>query len=165
MVLRSQPKLNSAGQNFCSILRKDLPSALTHAEDWQQLYEHLPEFPRRSLAVSIANVTGYSVITGLCYALEPLMSQAYGAQQFHEVGYQLQRGMTILLFCTLPIVAMWCYMEPILILLGQDHAVAKMAGVYIVHLIPDACIICLVMPLRIYLTAQVGDGGGVESVV
>lgn len=105
--------------------------------------------------MSIANVTGYSVITGLCYALEPLMSQALGAGQFHEVGIQLQRGVTILLACTLPICAMWCFMEPILILLGQDPAVAHMAGLYIVHLVPDAFIICFVMPLRIYLTSQV----------
>ncbi|KAH9296801.1 hypothetical protein KI387_028483, partial [Taxus chinensis] len=107
-----------------------------------------------SLAIGFANITGYSVISGLAMGMEPICGQAYGAKRWGLLGLTLQRMVLILLTAVLPILLLWLNMEKILLLCGQDEAVTKMAGRYILFKIPDLFVQAILHPLRIYLRAQ-----------
>ena len=39
-----------------------------------------------SLAIGFANITGYSVLSGLTMGMEPICGQAFGAQRFKLLG-------------------------------------------------------------------------------
>ncbi|KAL4284666.1 hypothetical protein GQ457_16G015970 [Hibiscus cannabinus] len=54
-----------------------------------------------SLAIGVANITGYSVISGLAMGMEPVCGQAYGAKQLKNLGLTLQRTMLLLLSLSL----------------------------------------------------------------
>lgn len=107
-----------------------------------------------SLALGFANITGYSVISGLAMGMEPICGQAFGAKRWSLLGLTLQRTILILLSAAIPIGAMWWNMEPILQWCGQDKGITRMAGTYIVFSLPDLVTQAFLNPLRIYLRAQ-----------
>ena len=77
-----------------------------------------------SLAVSMANVTGVSLMIGLSSALDTLCAQAFGAQKFHLLGEHLQRAILILSIPAFATSMLWFFMRPVLIALGQDPEIA-----------------------------------------
>lgn len=107
-----------------------------------------------SLAVGFANITGYSILSGLAIGMEPICGQAYGANKFHLLGLTLQRTVLLLLAAALPISLLWLSMEPLLLLCGQDPAIAAVAQTYLLYSLPDLLSQALLHPLRIYLRAQ-----------
>ncbi|MED6148191.1 Protein DETOXIFICATION 48 [Stylosanthes scabra] len=107
-----------------------------------------------SLAIAFANITGYSVISGLAIGMEPLCGQAYGAKQLKILGLTLQRTVLLLLAATVPIAVAWLNMENILLWCGQDRQISSMAQVFIIFSLPDLFFLSLLHPLRIYLRAQ-----------
>ncbi|KAG5443268.1 Multidrug and toxin extrusion protein 2 [Clonorchis sinensis] len=72
------------------------------------------------LAVSLFNVTGFAVITGLLTAADTLFSQTFGSQDKWKMGVQLQRAFVIVSICCFPCAALHLLAEPILRLLKQD---------------------------------------------
>ncbi|XP_051197610.1 protein DETOXIFICATION 16 [Lolium perenne] len=90
-----------------------------------------------SLATSIANVTGFSLLVGMAGALETLCGQAFGAKQYHLLGVYQQRAIVVLALACVPIVLLWANTRHILLLLGQDPAIAAEAGAYARWLIPS----------------------------
>ncbi|KAI9112122.1 hypothetical protein K1719_017018 [Acacia pycnantha] len=107
-----------------------------------------------SLAIGFANITGYSILSGLAVGMEPICGQAYGAKKFTLLGLCLQRTIILLLFTSIPISLLWLYMKQILLLCGQDEAIATKAQSYLVYSIPDLLAQSLLHPLRIYLRSQ-----------
>ncbi|XP_027923899.1 protein DETOXIFICATION 49-like [Vigna unguiculata] len=107
-----------------------------------------------SLAVGFANITGYSILSGLAVGMEPICGQAFGAKRFTLLGLCLQRTILLLLFTSLPISLLWLHMKKILLLCGQDEAIATQAQSYLVYSIPDLIAQSFLHPMRIYLRSQ-----------
>ncbi|XP_059633304.1 protein DETOXIFICATION 48-like [Cornus florida] len=107
-----------------------------------------------SLSIGFANITGYSVISGLAMGMEPICGQAYGAKQWKLLGLTLQRTVLLLLSTSIPISFMWLNMKTILLWCGQDQEISSMAHTFIVFAIPDLFFLSLLHPLRIYLRTQ-----------
>lgn len=107
-----------------------------------------------SLSIGFANITGYSVISGLAMGMEPICGQAYGAKQKKLLGLTLQRTVLLLLSISIPISFMWLNMNRILLWCGQDQEISSMAHTFIIFTIPDLFFLSLLHPLRIYLRTQ-----------
>ncbi|GMI77302.1 BUSH-AND-CHLOROTIC-DWARF 1, ZRIZI, Arabidopsis abnormal shoot4 [Hibiscus trionum] len=107
-----------------------------------------------SLAIGVANITGYSVLSGLAMGMEPICGQAYGAKQLKLLGLTLQRTVLLLLSTSIPISFMWACMKAILLWCGQDQEISSVAHTFIVFSIPDLFFLSLLHPLRVYLRAQ-----------
>jgi MATE family multidrug resistance protein len=90
-----------------------------------------------SLSICFANITGYSVMSGLAMGMEPICGQAFGAKRWSVLGLTLQRTVLILICATVPIGLLWCNMKPILLLCGQDKNITSLASTYIVFSLPD----------------------------
>eukprot|EP00118_Oscarella_pearsei_P020048 m.215996 g.215996 ORF g.215996 m.215996 type:complete len:647 (+) comp39847_c0_seq2:55-1995(+) len=82
------------------------------------------------LAVSITNVTGWSVAVGIASACDTLFSQAVGAGNKKEVSTVLQKGILILTLVCIPIFGIWLNIESLLLLLHVAKDVARLAGIF-----------------------------------
>ncbi|XP_061338360.1 protein DETOXIFICATION 9-like isoform X2 [Gastrolobium bilobum] len=74
--------------------------------------------------------------TGMAGALETLCGQSFGAEQFHKLGNYTSCAIISLILSCFPISILWMFMDKLLILLGQDHAISLVAGKYCLWLIP-----------------------------
>lgn len=107
-----------------------------------------------SLAIGFANITGYSVLSGLAMGMEPICGQAFGAKKHSVLGLTLQRTILLLLLISLPISFLWLNMEKLLLLCGQDKGIAAQAQAYLLYTLPDLLAQSILHPLRIYLRTQ-----------
>ncbi|MBA0651961.1 hypothetical protein Goklo_019251 [Gossypium klotzschianum] len=107
-----------------------------------------------SLAIGFANITGYSILSGLAMGMESICGQAFGARKYTLLGITLQRTVLLLLVTSLPISLLWINMKKILTLCGQDEAIAIEAQSYLIYSILDLLAQSLLHPLRIYLRTQ-----------
>nr|XP_012466235.1 unnamed protein product [Gossypium raimondii] len=99
---------------------------------------HLGELALSGVAIATAfcNVTGFSLLWGLCGALETLNGQAYGATQYYKLGSYTYCAIICSLPICLPVCLLWMYMDKLLVLIGQDPQVAEIANRYAMCLIP-----------------------------
>ncbi|CAK9173080.1 unnamed protein product [Ilex paraguariensis] len=107
-----------------------------------------------ALALGFANITGYSILSGLSMGMEPICGQAFGAQRFKLLGLALQRTVILLLLASIPIAFLWCNMKKILLFCGQEADIATEAQSYIMYCLPDLLSQSFLHPLRIYLRSQ-----------
>ncbi|EPS65920.1 hypothetical protein M569_08857 [Genlisea aurea] len=107
-----------------------------------------------SLSIGVANITGYSVISGLAMGMEPICGQAFGAKQMKLLGLTLQRTILLLLTASFPISLIWVNMKRILLWCNQDEEISTMAQNFIVFAVPDLFVLSFLHPLRIYLRTQ-----------
>ncbi|KAL2556022.1 MATE efflux family protein [Forsythia ovata] len=107
-----------------------------------------------SLAIGFANITGYSILSGLAMGMEPICGQAFGAKKYTLLGISLQKTVILLLLTSFPISLLWLNMENILLFFQQDKAIATQAQAYLFYSIPDLLAQSLLHPLRIYLRTQ-----------
>ncbi|KVI11536.1 Multi antimicrobial extrusion protein [Cynara cardunculus var. scolymus] len=112
------------------------------------------ELAAGSLAIAFANITGYSVLSGLALGMEPLCSQAFGAQRRHLISLTLHRTVIFLLVVSIPITFLWINTSSIFIYLHQDPNITRLARTYLFFSIPDLLSNSFIHPTRIYLRAQ-----------
>ncbi|KAF9617060.1 hypothetical protein IFM89_033165 [Coptis chinensis] len=112
------------------------------------------ELAAGSLAIAFANITGYSVLSGLALGMEPLCAQAFGAQRPKLLSITLHRSVIFLLFCSIPISILWLNMAKVLGYLHQDQHITSLAHTYLVFCLPDLLTYSFFHPVRIYLRAQ-----------
>ncbi|CAH9068015.1 unnamed protein product [Cuscuta europaea] len=107
-----------------------------------------------TLGFTFANVTGFSILNGLGYAVEPICGQAFGAKNFKLLHKTLVMAVILLLTVSAPVSLLWLNIDKILVHFGQQEDVSDVAKSYARHLLPDLFIISFLCPLKIYLTAQ-----------
>ncbi|XP_010035093.2 protein DETOXIFICATION 49 [Eucalyptus grandis] len=107
-----------------------------------------------SLAIGFANITGYSVLSGLAMGMEPICGQAFGAKRLSVLGITLQRTVLLLLLTSIPISLLWLNMKSILLFCRQDESISVQAQSYLLYSVPDLLAQSLLHPLRIYLRSQ-----------
>jgi multidrug resistance protein, MATE family len=107
-----------------------------------------------SLAIGFANITGYSVLSGLAMGMEPICGQAYGAGHYELLGVTMQRTVFLLVVAAVPIGGLWVHIRPLLLLCGQDDGIAEVAETYILASLPDLLLQACLHPVRIYLRTQ-----------
>ncbi|KAI4384754.1 hypothetical protein MLD38_002864 [Melastoma candidum] len=107
-----------------------------------------------SLALGFANITGYSVLSGLSTGMESICGQAFGARRYKLLGLCLQRTVVLLLLVSLPISFLWLNVKKILVVCGQDESIAAEAQSFLLHSVPDLIALSFFHPFRIYLRAQ-----------
>ncbi|KAL6974469.1 Protein DETOXIFICATION 51 [Sarracenia purpurea var. burkii] len=112
------------------------------------------ELAAGSLAIAFANITGYSVLTGLALGMEPLCSQAFGAQRPKLLSVTLHRSVIFLLVSAIPISCLWINISKILLYLHQDPDITRLAHTFLVFSLPDLFTNSFIHPIRIYLRAQ-----------
>ncbi|KAE8732299.1 hypothetical protein F3Y22_tig00002237pilonHSYRG01527 [Hibiscus syriacus] len=107
-----------------------------------------------SLAIGFANITGYSVLSGLAMGMEPICGQAFGAKRYKILGVTMQKTILLLLSTSIAIASLWFNMKNILLFCGQDERIADEAQAYILCSLPDLVAQSILHPLRTYLRTQ-----------
>ncbi|XP_057207699.1 multidrug and toxin extrusion protein 1 [Triplophysa rosa] len=88
------------------------------------------------MASATINITTAATGGGLALAADTLISQTFGGKNLLRLGVILQRSVLILLLFCLPCWALLINTHPILLLLGQDPEVARIAQLYVVFYLP-----------------------------
>ncbi|KAA3482839.1 protein DETOXIFICATION 12-like isoform X1 [Gossypium australe] len=117
---------------------------------------HLGELALSSsaIAISLAGVTGFSLLLGMACALETLCGQAYGAQQYQKLGIHTYTAIFCLILVCIPLSVLWLYMGRLLVFIGQDPLISQEAGKFILWLIPALFAYATFQPLVRYFQTQ-----------
>ncbi|KAI9339046.1 mate-domain-containing protein [Obelidium mucronatum] len=112
-----------------------------------------------ALATLYANVTGYSLVVGMGAAIDTLCSQAFGEHlagtgEKKELGRHLSRAIFIMYIMCIPVAILWWFTEPLLLLAGQDPAIAQLSGKYTLLLIPSLIPFVISECVKRFLMAQ-----------
>ncbi|KAJ0967748.1 hypothetical protein J5N97_024665 [Dioscorea zingiberensis] len=160
--LHRWPTLSEVVEEIRAIGRISVPTAITGLVLYSRAmismlflgYLGELELAGGSLAMGFANITGYSVLSGLALGMEPICGQAFGGRHRKILGLTLQRTVLLLLSSSLPISLLWLTMKRVLLWSRQDEDIAAAAHVFIIYAIPDLFILSFLNPLRIYLRSQ-----------
>ncbi|MFQ6629909.1 hypothetical protein Gotur_007421 [Gossypium turneri] len=117
---------------------------------------HLGELALSSsaIAISLAGVTGFSLLVRMACALETLCGQAYGAQQYRKLGIHTYTAIFCLILVCIPLSVLWLYMGRLLVFFGQDPLISQEAGKFILWLIPALFAYATFQPLVRYFQTQ-----------
>ncbi|WOK99921.1 protein DETOXIFICATION 12-like [Canna indica] len=107
-----------------------------------------------SVAFSLANVTGFSLLSGMANGLETLCGQAYGAKQYSTLGTYTYRAIFTLLVVCLPITVVWVSMGKLLPLVGQDPLISQEVARYAAWMIPGLFAYAITQCLTKFLQTQ-----------
>ena len=111
-------------------------------------------FAGAMLAMTLANVSGMSVLVGLAGATSTLCAQAHGAGAHHLLGEYLRRSLAVLALACVPISAAWWFAAPVLRALGQAAPIAAAATGYLRGLIPSLWAWGVCQSCQAFLQAQ-----------
>lgn len=107
-----------------------------------------------AMAISLASVTGFSVLLGMASALETLCGQAYGAQQYQRIGTQTYTAIFCLFLVCFPLSFLWIYAGKLLVLIGQDPQISHEVGKFMIWLLPALFAYATMQQLIRYFQSQ-----------
>jgi MATE family multidrug resistance protein len=108
-------------------------------------------------AASLANVWIFGTImfaNGVLLGMDPLITHAHGAGEGRTLGLSLQRGAVLALLLSAPVAGLFVWTEEVLLLAGQDPALARLAGEYALVQAPSVPCFLAYTALRQYLQGR-----------
>uniref|UniRef100_A0A2P2ING0 Protein DETOXIFICATION n=1 Tax=Rhizophora mucronata TaxID=61149 RepID=A0A2P2ING0_RHIMU len=109
-------------------------------------------------AVSLGNtgiqIFAYGLMLGMGSAVETLCGQAFGAHRYELLGIYLQRSTVLLTATGIPLMVIYIFSKPILILLGEPRNIASAAALFVYGLIPQIFAYAANFPIQKFLQAQ-----------
>ncbi|KAK9112321.1 hypothetical protein Scep_019840 [Stephania cephalantha] len=122
----------------------------------QSLVGHLGTLELAAVGIQtlVIGGIGFGVMMGMGSALETLCGQAYGAGRLDMMGIYMQRSWLILMGTALVLTPVYVLATPILKLLGQNTAVADLAGKFSLWMLPELYGYALNFPTQKFLQAQ-----------
>lgn len=108
-------------------------------------------------AGALGNTVSFAMLVpamGLLFALDPLVSQAFGAGDHGNVQRHFQRGVVLAVILAIPLSAIMLHTAPLLRLLGQNETIVPLAADYIRGLVPGNVAFLVFIALRQTLTAM-----------
>ncbi|XP_020237997.1 protein DETOXIFICATION 12 isoform X1 [Cajanus cajan] len=151
------------GQEMKRIIHIALPMMLVTASQYLlqvvtiMMVGHLNDdlyLSAAALAISLATVTGFSLLMGMASGLETICGQAYGAQQYKKIGVQTYTAIFSLICVCVPLTLLWISMEKILVFIGQNPLIAHEAGKFIIWLLPALFANAVLGPVVRYFQMQ-----------
>ena len=94
------------------------------------------ELAAASLAQTLWNVTGISLLVGMSIGMQTVIAQAFGSKDFHAVGVTVHRAAFLFVLLLVPLSALHCTMGPVLRGVGIPPVIAAHAAAYILRLVP-----------------------------
>ena len=94
------------------------------------------ELAAASLAQTLWNVTGISLLVGMSIGMQTVIAQAFGSKDFHAVGVTVHRAAFLFALLLVPLSALHCTMGPVLRGVGIPPVIAAHAAAYILRLVP-----------------------------
>ncbi|WRT67868.1 uncharacterized protein IL334_004842 [Kwoniella shivajii] len=121
------------------ILRSSIPIFFSQLAEWSLNLAsvvsigHLgtTELAASSLASMTAAVSSFSILQGLCTAMDTLLPAAWTSSDPSRVGLWTQRMAVVLTVSMIPMFMIWWNIEGVLVTLGQEVEVAKHASEYL----------------------------------
>ncbi|RDX87420.1 Protein DETOXIFICATION 34 [Mucuna pruriens] len=107
-----------------------------------------------SLYQGVVSSIYYFFLFGMSSALATLCGQAFGAGQIQSTCIYVQRSCIVLTATCIILLPIYVYATPILKLLGQDEALADLAGTYSIQVIPNMFSFAIALPTLRFLQAQ-----------
>ncbi|KAL7606614.1 hypothetical protein Lser_V15G16669 [Lactuca serriola] len=99
-------------------------------------------------------IFAFGLLLGMGSAVETLCGQAYGAKQYGMLGVYLQRSTILLMLTAIPLMFIYIFSKPILLLLGQSKEIASAASLFIFGLIPQIFAYAANFPIQKFLQSQ-----------
>ncbi|XP_077241969.1 protein DETOXIFICATION 35-like isoform X2 [Tasmannia lanceolata] len=112
------------------------------------------ELAASSIGLSVISTFSFGFLLGMGSALETLCGQAFGAGQVHMLGIYMQRSWIILFVSCIIMSPIYIFATPILKLIGQEAAIADLAGKFSLYLLPKLFSLALVFPTQKFLQSQ-----------
>jgi MATE family multidrug resistance protein len=108
-------------------------------------------------AVALANPWQFATLMfaqGILMALDPVVSQAHGSGDGERVARAFQQGCVLALLMSPWVILCWTQTEEVLLLFGQDPALARQAERYLDVQIPSVPFFLLYVAMRQYLQGR-----------
>ncbi|PRW44986.1 MATE efflux family [Chlorella sorokiniana] len=83
-----------------------------------------------TLSHALTNITGIALLNGVTGAVDTFSSQAHGSRTFPAIGVVLQRALLLALLTCVPLMLLYWQALPVLLVLGQERALAAAAARY-----------------------------------
>lgn len=144
-----------------ALLRLGLPAAGTQLASMMLGVVDTMMVGRLSTAALDASALGHLWIygtmifgMGLLWGMDPLMSQAHGADDGRKVARTLHAGLVLVAFLIPPLWWAWANTESVMLLFGQDPLLAAMAGLYVETQAYSMVPFLLFLAMRQYLQSR-----------
>lgn len=127
----------AAKQPLTTVLRLAVPMSVSQLAQFSIMLVMLAvvghmgvgELGGASIAFGLINATGFAFGSGICGALETLLSQSFGRDQTSKMyGVYAQRMLVILFIFMIPLIVLLLSVNRLLLLIGEPESVAYYAG-------------------------------------